>query len=151
IDPLLRRVAVDVESYSYDFETFGIEFVAQGLPHGQVKPASSPRRPRDDQRFLAAQRGERELVALVIGEGEVGRLRRRERAPERFGTERPHSRVRIVDERHAEAIGEHLRLEGVGLGAVDRQRNTYVALACALGLERPAGATLEIRAVDFGR
>jgi len=42
LDPLPRCFRIDIQCYSYDFEALGMKFVAQRLPHGQVKAASSP-------------------------------------------------------------------------------------------------------------
>jgi hypothetical protein len=41
-DPLSRRFGIDIQRDGYDFEALGVKLVAQRLPHGQVKAASSP-------------------------------------------------------------------------------------------------------------
>ena len=61
-------------------------------------------------------------------------------------TERPYARALVVEQRHAETIGEHPDVEPPGGAA--RHRHAAVALAQALGLGRPSGACLELSRVD---
>ena len=63
-----------IESDRDDREIQILEFVVQGLPPGQVKGASSPRGPGEQENFLAAIIGEAMHLALEIGQLEVGGL-----------------------------------------------------------------------------
>ena len=66
--------ATGIESDSDDREIQILEFVVQGLPPGQVKGASSPRCPGEQENFLAAIIGEAMHLALEIRQFEVGSL-----------------------------------------------------------------------------
>ena len=63
-----------IESDCDDGEIQILEFFVQGLPPGQVKGASSPRGPREQENFLAAIIGEAMHVAFEIGQFEIRRL-----------------------------------------------------------------------------
>jgi hypothetical protein len=61
-------------SDAQDFKIFIVEFFVEDLPPGQVKAAASPRGPGNDENFLAAEICERVLLAVHIGQSEIGRL-----------------------------------------------------------------------------
>ena len=60
-----------IESDGDDREIQILEFVVQGLPPGQVKGASSPRGPGEQENFLAAIVGEAMDLAFDIGQFEI--------------------------------------------------------------------------------
>ena len=64
--------AAGVEGNRDDREIVILQFFVQGLPPGQVKGASSPRGPREQENFLAAIIGEAMCLAFEIGQFEVG-------------------------------------------------------------------------------
>jgi len=77
---------------------------------------------------------------MPIRERDLGQLGRAQRAPARFGPERPESVRRVVDQWHPDPRCEIGDVERVG------EWHANVATAGALGLELPARALLE-----FGR
>ena len=90
---LAAGVAERVQANGYQFKTVVgrfIEFVSQGLPHGQVSRAASVGRPGVDNDFLAAQAGQIEGLAFDIrqAKGRRGCLSERSRA-DRFWAQCP--------------------------------------------------------------
>src|SRR5262249_14717810 len=68
-----------------------------------------------------------------------------------LGPEAPYVCVRIMNERHAEALRDDARIECAAPRGVLRKGHADVALAGTLRFERPPGAGLERLRIDFKR
>src|SRR5262249_31464979 len=86
---------------------------------------------------------------LPVRELEVGCLRSGERMAHGLGPEAPHLGVRIMNERHAEALRDDVRIEGAAWRAIARNGYADVALAGALRVQHPPGADLERLQIDL--
>jgi hypothetical protein len=77
-DPFARVFDVALETDRDDHEAEGSEFLVQFLPDRQVISAPSPRGPGGEKDLLATVLGQRMCAPVEIGQGEVGRLEKRE-------------------------------------------------------------------------
>src|SRR5207245_8435009 len=87
--------------------------------------------------------------AGMDGYGQFRRHSRRQRSPATFGSEAPQPADLVVDQRHAEPVAEHARVQSVAV--VARERHALLALAGALRLDRPAGAQFQLSRVNLQR
>src|SRR5205814_4105739 len=76
--PRVRRALV--ERHRDHHEATSPELLVERLPHGQVESAPSPGGIRDEEDLLTPVLGERVQAAREVGQREVGRLQRGERA-----------------------------------------------------------------------
>ena len=70
--------AAGILSYRDDFKVFVPQFFVEGLPAWQIKSATSPGGPGDEQNLLAAKISQRMQLAVQIRQAEVWRFERGE-------------------------------------------------------------------------
>ena len=132
--------AAHLEADGDELDALAVQLVAQCLPPGQVHAAASIGRPRDEDDLLAPQRRQGELVAVEVGQHQLGRFRGRQRTPaDGLRADSPQAEVLVVHHRHAEPVGSVGEAEPVGQGDAD------LAFARALRLDLPTGGREGLR------
>src|SRR5439155_1254903 len=119
------------------------------LPHGQVKTAASPGRPRDEQHLLAAQRREMERPSVDVRQFEIRRGRRREGVTARLRAERPQRMTLVMNEwrgKRRSHVGERYASR-----IASDELNTAILTAQALGLQPPSSDAFKPLRTDHGR
>ena len=130
--------AARVECHAHHLEPVRVKLLAELPPAGEIEAASAPRCPRDEQRLAAAQRAQRELTPVAVGQDDVGQLRAGERRRGVLWPERPQAVPLVVDQCHPQPACELAHIEWA------LERHAYVAAARTLRLDRPAGIALEL-------
>src|SRR5205823_10874891 len=122
-----------------DDEVLVPQLLVDGLPHGQVEPASSPGGPGVEQDLLAPVVGQTMDAPTQIRQREVRCLAGPKRAALavcRFG-EQPDTTFVVVNDRLADMARESGEIESISAEPrpVSRQRHAHLTLAGPFGLE----------------
>jgi hypothetical protein len=139
-----RRDATSVERDRDQLETQWSKFLAYRLPDRQVMPASSPGCPGQEQHLLSAQRAELQGLPMNIRQHQVRRLRRGECVVCCWWAECPQPCLGIVEQWHAEELGEACQVQQPIMKRSCRKWSAHVIAAQSFWLELPAGACLKL-------